>query len=313
MGGGGAMRTAMKVAGLGAANASLRGVSMTPVAEQSVMKASRPTSAGVSSQGVKAATAEVAAPVHTAASWEADDWEFADSELVMEAGEPMPRVVFNAVPSFQEAKAATTELKEAVDQIYLSSSSSCSADKHEISSDGSQVSVKSPHSELEIKSCESELIPKHALQAFQFLSTSSEAQTVVASIVSDPNVWSAIMQNSMLNDFVQSQERGIGFEPEKSSIKLEELPDSDDETSSPGKGFLHGFNDLMQNVKLTVAEMIGSVSSYFHNLFGFLSPEKAGSDGAEKSNTIFLDHVTMKGTFMGLAVLVAMVVLFKRA
>ncbi|XP_054812075.1 uncharacterized protein LOC129313154 [Prosopis cineraria] len=311
MGGGGAMRTAMKVAGLGVANASLRGVPLSPVAGQSVMKASVPASAAMSSQGVKASAAEMAAPVNTAALWDTDDWEFADTgDLVMEAGEPMPRVVFNAVPSFQEAKVATTELKEAIDQIYLSSSP---ADNHDVSSDGSRVSVQSPHSELEIKSCEPELVPKHALQAFQFLSASSEAQTVVASIVSDPNVWTAIMQNSMLNDFIQSQEKVAGSEPKKSYIKLEELPDSDDETRSPRNGFLHGFNGLMQNFKHTVAELISSVSSYFHNLFGFSSPEKTGPDSAEKANTFFTDHSTMKGTFMGLAVLVALVVLFKRA
>ncbi|KAI9070807.1 hypothetical protein K1719_047237 [Acacia pycnantha] len=310
MGGGGGMRTVMKVAGLGVANGSLRGVPKPPTAGQSSMRAPRPAPAAVSSQGVKAATAEVASPVHTVASWDEDDWEFADaSELIMKAGEPMPRVVFDAAPSFQEAKAATTELKEAIDQIYLSNS----GDKHEVSTEGSRVSVQSSNSELQTKSCESELVPKHALQAFQFLSASSEAQTVVASIVSDPHVWDAILQNSMLNDFLQSQEKVASFEPNESDIKLEELTDSDDEISSPRNGFLHGFNNLMQNMKRTVAEMLGSVSSYLHNLFGFLSPEKMGSDGAEKPNTFFTDPTAMRATFMGLAVVVAMVVLFKRA
>ena len=34
----------------------------------------------------------------------------------MEAGEPMPRLVFGSVPSFQEAKDATAELKDALDK-----------------------------------------------------------------------------------------------------------------------------------------------------------------------------------------------------
>ncbi|RCU22150.1 hypothetical protein DVA69_20505, partial [Acinetobacter baumannii] len=36
-------------------------------------------------------------------------------------GEPMPRVVFDAAPSFKEAKEATAELKDALDKVYLSS------------------------------------------------------------------------------------------------------------------------------------------------------------------------------------------------
>lgn len=305
MGGGGAMRSAARVAGLGVANCCLRGGTMPSAAGQSSMRASRST---VSSQGVKATTADVAAPLHTAAAWD-DDWEFAEStELFMEAGEPMPRVVFDAAPSFQEAKSATTELKEAIDLVYLSNSN----DKDEVSSEGSRVSVQSPNSELQAKFCDSELVPKNALQAFKFLSASSEAQTVVASIVSDPNVWNAILQNSMLNDFIQSQEKVAGLEPKESDLKLEELSDSDDETSSPRNGFFNNFNDLMQNMKRSVAEMLSSVSSYFHNLFGFLSPEKMGSDDAEKQNTFFSDQTTMKATFMGLAVVVAMVILFKR-
>lgn len=115
MGGGGAMRTAGKVAGISVAG--IRGALLAPPAEQSLRKASMPASAVVSSQAAKTSANEVAAPVYTAASWDMDDWEFPDeSELFMQAGEPTPRVVFGAVPSFQEAKEATTELKEAIDQ-----------------------------------------------------------------------------------------------------------------------------------------------------------------------------------------------------
>lgn len=63
-------------------------------------------------------------------------------------------------------------------RIYLKSNSS----ECEGSSPGSQASVVSPfNTELETKSCAVEAIsnasvPKHAFQAFQFLSASSEAQ-----------------------------------------------------------------------------------------------------------------------------------------
>lgn len=111
---------------------------------------------------------------------------------------------------------------------------------------------------------------------------------------------------------LDSSALGAGFELEKSSIKLEELPDSE-ETRSPRNGFIDDFSGLLQNINLTVAEMVSSVSNYLQNLFGFLAAEKMGSVGDGKQRTIFTDHKTMKGTFMGLAVLVAMVVLVKRA
>ena len=76
------------------------------------------------------------------------------------------------------------------------------------------------------------------------------------------------------------------FEPVKSSVKLEEMSDSD-ETSSATDGFFDNINAFMQNVKCTVAEMLTGASSYLHNLFGFLSPEKMGcDDDARQMNRI---------------------------
>ena len=120
MGGGGAVRAAAKVAGVGVGVVShgLRGMPSVPPSEQSVRNASRPVSAILSA---KSASGDAAAPIQmpVPAAW--DDWEFTDGEeaLVMEAGEPMPRLVFGGVPSFEEAKEATTELKDALDK-YIS-------------------------------------------------------------------------------------------------------------------------------------------------------------------------------------------------
>ncbi|WVZ04133.1 hypothetical protein V8G54_024939 [Vigna mungo] len=107
MGGGGAMRTAAKIAGIGVSKSGLRGSTAALPTEQSVRSASRSSSvAGVSAQGAK--TAEVA-PLHAASPW--DDWDFADdSDFVA------PRMVFGSAPTFEEAKEATTELKDAIDQ-----------------------------------------------------------------------------------------------------------------------------------------------------------------------------------------------------
>ena len=117
MGGGGAIRAA--AAGIGVVSRGLRGMRAVPPAEQSVSNASRPvsailtssTSAPNSGSGDVAPAQQMPVP----AAW--DDWDFADGEegLVMEAGEPMPRLVFGGVPSFQEAKDATVELKDALD------------------------------------------------------------------------------------------------------------------------------------------------------------------------------------------------------
>lgn len=116
MGGGGAMRTAAKLAGTGVASAGIRGAPAASPAEQSVRQASRPVSAVLSSQGAKAT--EVA-PLHSAASSDMDDWEHAFvDEPFLGAGEVMPRVVFGNVPSFQEAKEATSELKDAIEKYF---------------------------------------------------------------------------------------------------------------------------------------------------------------------------------------------------
>ncbi|KAF7822822.1 uncharacterized protein G2W53_020966 [Senna tora] len=307
MGGGGAMRTVVKAAGIGVASTGLRGLPGASPAEHSVRQASRPVSAvlSASSQGAKAA--EVA-PLHTAASWDSDDWDLAfDEELVMKAGEPTPRVVFDGVPSFNEAKAATAELKDAIDELYLSSS------QCEGSLTGSEVSVHSPLLPgTETKSCVIEsnsslTVPNQALQAFKFLNSSSEAQTIVASLASDPNVWNAIMENETLKEYFKSQQKAAGFESEKSTENVEELPSSD-ENINRGNVF-DDFKDIFQSIKCSVKEMVSNVSNYFNNIFGVPADEKTSSGNTKAS---FIDPVTVGGSIMGLAVMVVMVVLLKR-
>ncbi|KAE9588625.1 hypothetical protein Lal_00003241 [Lupinus albus] len=314
MGGGVTMRAATKLAGIGAfATSGIKSVVRPPPADQLVQNVPRPSSTFLSSSSPQKAIAADIAPLHTASSWDLEDWDVAgDGVLIMEAGEAMPRVVFDGVPSFQEAKAATIELKDAIDSIYLKSSSSS---EYEGSSPGSQGSVVSPfNTELETKfraidAISNPSVPKHAFQAFQLLSGSPEAQTAVASIACDPNVWNAVMQNPAVKDFFQSQQTVSYSEAERSNVKLEELPDSDSENV---------FSDLMgmlHNLKLTVAEMVSNMSNYFQNIFGFSMAEKssADADGAGNAKANLMDHWAVGGTFMGLAVLVVMVIVLKRA
>ncbi|XP_057752244.1 uncharacterized protein LOC130970248 isoform X2 [Arachis stenosperma] len=308
MGGGGAMRTASKIAGIGIGRTAYRGspASLPTDQSRSVRNASLPASAVLSSHGAK--PAEVA-PLHTAASWELDDWEFADEgELVMVAGEPMPRVVFQGVPTFEEAKEATTELKEAIDKVYLSPDSSHS----EVSSHGSEVSVLSPTQvEAESKIVEaisSPLVPKHALQAFKLLSTSSQAQTVVASIACDPNVWDAVMQNPAVTDFFKLHQEVAGSEAKEAAENEKLLAESD-----LGNGSFD-FMSILENFKLTVTEMVSSVSNFLQNIFPTAEKENTHGDADGNAKQSFMDtNKIMGGTFMGLAVLAIMVVLVRRS
>ncbi|GMP65578.1 hypothetical protein CsSME_00026310 [Camellia sinensis var. sinensis] len=135
MGGGGAMKAAAKVAGITVVNGGLRGVpSVSPVEHQAAThRASRPVSS------IVASTEEVNRSVLTAAQnnpidaasqrpcWELDDWEFADgvAETIVNSGEPMPRLVFGGVPTLEEAKEATSELKEALDKYNNTFRLSC--------------------------------------------------------------------------------------------------------------------------------------------------------------------------------------------
>ncbi|KAG4968907.1 hypothetical protein JHK87_034558 [Glycine soja] len=280
MGGGGAMRTVAKLAAT-----RIRGV-------PSVQRAS--------SQ-------------NAAAAW--DDWEVADGGE--EDGEGAARVVLGDVPSIQEAKAATAELKHAIHKVYLSSNSS-ECDGCSLSG---QVSVMSPsHTELENKSHFTEAIsypsaPNRALRAFQLLSECPEAQSVVASIACDPNIWNAIAQNPALQDFFQSHQTAIcaataDFEVEGThDQRVGDFPYSDSVYA-----FVDSLN-ILHNVKFTVTEMVSSVSNYLQNMFGFLTGQTSSAviDARGNTKANFVDPITMGGTFLGLVVLVVMVIMLKRA
>ncbi|KAG5020652.1 hypothetical protein JHK87_016507 [Glycine soja] len=345
MGGGGAMRSAAKIAGIGVSKAALRpsalpteqtvrnasrptavtGVSSQSAksaevlpTEQTVRNASRPTAvSGVSSQSAK--SAEVA-PLHTAAAW--DDWDFAeDGELVV------PRMVFGSVPTLDEAKEATAELKDAIDQVYLCPESS------QYSSPGGQVSALSPTLYGPVnRSCVIDAIsdptaPKHAIQAFHLLSTSREAQAVVASLACDPNVWNAVMENSAVSSFFQSQQSVAGFGAAENSEEVDKLSSCASETvESPGKlegsaeshpgNMFDDFMGLLQNVKLTVIELVSRLSGFLQNIFPTPDAmrEKMSFDADGNTKASFMDSkISMGGTFIGLAVLVIMVIVTKRA
>lgn len=85
--------------------------------------------------------------------------------------------------------------------------------------------------------------------------------------------------------------------------------------SHPGNG-IFDFMDLLQNVKLTVIELVSRVSGFLQNIFPTPDAMKEKMSGDVDGNTkaSFMDSkISMGGTFTGLAIIVIMVIVTKRA
>ncbi|GAV87770.1 hypothetical protein CFOL_v3_31196, partial [Cephalotus follicularis] len=310
MGGGAAMRAAAKVAGIGLVNSGMRGgVPSMPSAEQSVRNVSRPFPAMISSSSSKNGGfgADVAAATEKP-SWDmVDDWEFADVDQESVSVEPMARLVFGGAPSLDEAKSATFDLKDFLDKEYLASP------KHAVNGGSFGVGPVSGHSllsnseYLETKSCITSFQPdspvtKHAMKAFALLSESAAAQSVVASIASDPNVWDAVMRNVSLVEYLQSHSPNLDFDSPKEFKESATI-------QSGNSG--NKLKEILQNFKLTVVEMVGKVSDFFQNKFSFLTSEKVSGDSNGNSGSIPVE-MAVGASFLGLAAIVIMVVVLKR-
>ncbi|KAK8589101.1 hypothetical protein V6N12_023507 [Hibiscus sabdariffa] len=309
MGGGGAMRAVGKVAGVGIANATLRGgVHVSPpAAEHSVMRVAASTRSAssspiaVSSEGASF-VADTAASSNHKSSWELEVAS-EGSTAASGRGEPIARVLFGGVPSLEETQEATADLKDALDKVYLSSPNYGGA--------GQASGVLSRSSSEETKDCIAYndvgaiSVPQPAIHAFKLLNENPAVQSVVASIAADPNVWNAVLTNSAYMDFIKSQQTNDKFEYQvspgssESSVKLEEYKDSDG--GDP-------FSDFLQKIKTSVVEMVSKATNFFHGLFNS-SPEEKAKENAE-SNSI---DKTIGASLFGLAVMVIMVVVVKRA
>ncbi|OIT00357.1 PREDICTED: uncharacterized protein LOC109228889 [Nicotiana attenuata] len=323
--GGGAFRAAAKVAGVTVANSGFRSVT----AEHPVYTAARNVVRPVSVSAITSSSEDVKSGVVHGGSVdvspvqkmsEFDDWEMTggEEEMIVKSGEPLPRVVFGGAPSLQEATEATSDLKDALEKVYLSQPASDYG--------GSCISGSSllPFS----KACVvSETVvtpsaPKHAIQAFRFLSETPAAQSVVASIACDPNVWTAVLQNPALQEFLESQKTSASF-PDSDQKMDESVADTDSfSQSSPRSAFSkseaeeskskNSFTGFLQNVKRTVTQtvidMMSSLSDYFNNLFGgnkvFIEADGSAKLGAMEK--------TLGASFIGLAIMAIMVVVLKR-
>lgn len=213
-----------------------------------------------------------------------------------DVGHPLPRLVFGGPPTLDEAIDATSELRSALDQAYLSNES-CG---------GSYVS-DAEHNKLDV----SDSAPKNAIQAYRLIRESTAVQKAVASIASDPKVYYAVMNNEALLAYIKSKDPGY-----QSPKHFDNEP--------PPRGGIHprldqtnmlstfmefmeeepkyGFNSFLENIKVGVLEMMNRVCGFFQNLF-------AGPRTADESA---LADKTVGASIMGLALMVIMIVVFKR-
>jgi len=109
-------------------------------------------------------------------------------------------------------------------------------------------------------------------------------------------------QSSEAKEFV----RDTDFQDAVSSKNLAELSDDESEAGSSQTELV----DIINNVKLTVVDLVTNVSAYFQKIFSFSSAEHtpaaneiAGAATIEK---------TIGASLMGLAVIVIMVVVLRR-
>nr|TKS17463.1 hypothetical protein D5086_0000013200 [Populus alba] len=161
--------------------------------------------------------------------------------------------------------------------------------------------------------------------AFSLLNESPRIQTMVAALASDPNVWNAVWENKALQELLQSQNARNLLQirnmlqimslleiltlrmQQFSSKKLTELSDDENETGNSQTGLM----DVINNVKLTVVDMVTNVSAYFKKIFSFSSAEHTPNAADEKAGSSTTEK-TLGASLMALAVMVIMVVVLRR-
>ncbi|VFQ91821.1 unnamed protein product [Cuscuta campestris] len=313
MGGGGGIKAAAKLAGIGVANSAYyRSFTPDHPVCAAARKVARPVSIFAGSDDGKGLPLSVSAVDGAAVQnpcSDFDEWEFPEVE-----DGPPPRVIFAGAPTLQEAKEATSDLKEAIENMFLSPGNKFGGSR------ATESDLVSSFNGLETKFCvnaETSAVkgstPTNVLKAFKLLYESSDAQNVVASIACDPNVNRAVMANPELQNFIASyksaylaregnddMDESVG---ENGPSPHEATPDCVE--SSKG-GRVAGF---FKNMKVAVSDMMNSLSGYIEKLFGGFNLAGVNADGTAKLSGV---DVAIGASFFGLAVMVIMVVFLKR-
>lgn len=100
--------------------------------------------------------------------------------------------------------------------------------------------------------------------------------------------------------------RDTDFQDAVSSKNLAELSDDESEAGSSQTELV----DIINNVKLTVVDLVTNVSAYFQKIFSFSSAEH--TPAANESAGAATIEKTIGASLMGLAVIVIMVVVLRR-
>ncbi|KAL5976119.1 hypothetical protein ACLOJK_020449 [Asimina triloba] len=309
MGGGGAMRNVSKFTGF----ASVTGFRQLPpaAAEQAARKSAKPIPALASAQAGDVLFHSGAGQVEEASvqrpSWELNDWEFAGDDVVdlSDFSDPPARVVFEAAPTMEEAREATSDLRDALDSFGSSPAAL----------EGS-ISRALPSEHLETKACVSSesvaifpSVPKPVLNAFYLLKESPDVQNVVASLAADKNVWDAVMKNEKVMEFYQSQQSScvLPLNAEATAEFFSEHGSDEKNYENMGDGFMR----FIGNVKLRVANMVSNLSEFLQNIFGNPGEQQDTATDDRKGGFKFFEKKGAAPFFM-LGILAIMVVLLKR-
>ncbi|KAH7672183.1 hypothetical protein IHE45_09G037800 [Dioscorea alata] len=335
--GGGAIRTAAKVAAIKGyrSTATARGSSRSaPVASWP-----NATGAGQSTPLLSVEHGHDDAPVASSIqrpSWELDEWEFAggNEEELLDLLHPAPRLVFGPVPTLEEAKDATSDLKDAIEKVYFAPTAEVAMKDMQETSPGLTAAILPS-------------VPKHVAQAFSLLQGSPEAQEVVASIASDKNVWDAVMKNQKVLDFYKTHQTVIPCEtivdsansvvdeintcrhaneqsenpeklkqetPESFVLNPEKLKQETPESSVYRDVVNAVKENVIDPVKEKVSEMVANISNFFEGLIGSTMDNQSStvSKSSRSTGESYVD-VAIGGAFMALGIATILVILFKRA
>ncbi|XP_047307263.1 uncharacterized protein LOC124910637 [Impatiens glandulifera] len=213
--------------------------------------------------------------------------------LEISTREPIPRCVFGGPPTLQEAKAAASELKDAL-QKYM------------ISNNGPRpTEIRTNHDR------------KDVLHMVELLAKTPKFQDMAVSLVLDTKIVNAVMNNHEVIKFMNScQKRNTVPSLEMISSANEIAGKLDFIYDEPVKNLslfwrLRGrVMDLAWNVKTRAVVMVSDLSKYVYNK---LHTSSAAADVGVDDPSVesgFMD--THGGTLVRLAIIVIMIVVFKR-
>ncbi|XP_078437113.1 uncharacterized conserved protein (UCP012943) [Wolffia australiana] len=284
----------------------------------------RPTAAAISAGGqigegsvTSSAVADHAPATEKKGKVELGEWEL--------AGIADDRVIFGPVPTLDEAREATADLKNAFEIAYLTPAAGYNG-----SADCTVVSSVDTGC-LENSNSGKELIgilpsyPKHVFQAFSMLQENPKAQEVVASLACDKNVWDAVMKNEMVVEFYKTHRiEASPEEPEtpktettlntpEPTIKTqnpEENNLNEEKIQNPGDARAPGLMGFVEFIRVKFEEMADKLSGFVKDIMGGSHPNSPAVSSL--SGSAAAAEFSLGASFIALAIATILTILFKR-